>query len=135
MANATTAGLPPINGLYVAFFSVIAYLILGTSKHLSMGTHGVIALMVANVIKQYDGILYAKDHAASNSTVEQQHSSYLSDNPDEAKVRIAMMLAFQTGCIQVKYIGQTIYYANKSFIKSIVFYLNYNNIKDDSGVT
>lgn len=37
MANATTANLPPINGLYVAFFSVIAYLIFGTSKHLSLG--------------------------------------------------------------------------------------------------
>jgi MFS superfamily sulfate permease-like transporter len=37
MANATTANLPPINGLYVAFFSVVAYLFFGTSKHLSLG--------------------------------------------------------------------------------------------------
>ena len=31
------AGLPPVAGLYVSFFSVIAYILLGTSKHLSLG--------------------------------------------------------------------------------------------------
>lgn len=39
MANATTAQLPPINGLYTAFFSVMAYFIFGTSKHLSLGKY------------------------------------------------------------------------------------------------
>lgn len=39
MANATTAELPPINGLYVAFFSAMAYFFFGTSKHLSLGKY------------------------------------------------------------------------------------------------
>jgi MFS superfamily sulfate permease-like transporter len=37
MAYAMLADLPPIVGLYVAFFPVLIYYFLGTSKHISMG--------------------------------------------------------------------------------------------------
>ena len=37
MAYALMAGLPPIVGLYVSFFTVIIYVLLGTSRHLSLG--------------------------------------------------------------------------------------------------
>jgi solute carrier family 26, other len=45
MANSMMANLPPINGLYVAFFAVMAYFFMGTCRHLSLGTHGVISLV------------------------------------------------------------------------------------------
>ena len=31
------AGLPPITGLYMAFFPVLVYVLMGTSRHVSMG--------------------------------------------------------------------------------------------------
>jgi solute carrier family 26 protein len=89
----------------VAFFSVIAYLILGTSKHLSMGTHGVIALMVGNAIKQYDGILYANSNSSQliniTTTTATTTSTFLSNDPNEAKIMIAMTLALLVGCMQL----------------------------------
>lgn len=58
------------------------------------GTHGVISIMVGNTIKNYEGILYPDK---SNSSSD----NYLSDNPTEAKILIAMTLAFIVGIIQV----------------------------------
>lgn len=37
MAYALMAGVPAINGLYVSFFTVILYVLFGTSRHLSTG--------------------------------------------------------------------------------------------------
>jgi hypothetical protein len=51
--------------------------------------------MVGNTIKNYEGILYPdKSNSSSNN--------YLSDNPTEAKILIAMTLAFIVGIIQVR---------------------------------
>jgi hypothetical protein len=58
MANSVMANLPPINGLYVAFFSVMMYVLFGTSRHLSLGTHGVLSIMVGDVVERYQGVLY-----------------------------------------------------------------------------
>ena len=37
MAYALLAGIPPIHGLYMAFFQCLVYAVLGTSRHLSVG--------------------------------------------------------------------------------------------------
>ena len=37
LANSQMAGLLPINGIYVAFFTCLAYFVFGTCKHLSLG--------------------------------------------------------------------------------------------------
>ena len=37
MAYALLGNLPPVVGIYMAFFPVIIYAILGTSRHVSMG--------------------------------------------------------------------------------------------------
>jgi hypothetical protein len=39
MAYAMMADLPPVNGLYVAFITVMVYFFLGTSRHLSLGNN------------------------------------------------------------------------------------------------
>ena len=38
LAYAILASVPPIVGIYTAFFPVMMYIIFGTSKHASMGT-------------------------------------------------------------------------------------------------
>lgn len=39
MGYAMLASVPPICGIYMAFFPVLVYVLLGTSKHVSMGKH------------------------------------------------------------------------------------------------
>ncbi|XP_029639377.1 pendrin isoform X3 [Octopus sinensis] len=50
MAYAMLSNLPPVIGLYMGFFPVILYAILGTSKHLSMGTIVVVSLLIGSLI-------------------------------------------------------------------------------------
>ena len=130
MANSMMANLPPINGLYVAFFAVMTYFFLGTCRHLSLGTHGVISLvriffnnkqmiyqskqqslfdkMIGKTIEKYAGVLYADTTLSSHETNDTdslnmiyRNASFLSSNVDEAKVMIATSLGFITGLIHV----------------------------------
>ena len=88
------AGLPAINGLYVSFFAIVMYLLLGTSKHLShgkttfasirfyftenssrfskSGTYAIVSLMIFSAIEKYDGILFPshKDAGAHHGPAE-----------------------------------------------------------------
>lgn len=49
IGNAFIMGLKPTNGLYVSFFPVLIYTLMGTSRHISIGTFAVASLMVNNV--------------------------------------------------------------------------------------
>jgi solute carrier family 26 protein len=37
MAYSLLGGVPPITGMYMAFFPVLLYVLMGTSRHVSMG--------------------------------------------------------------------------------------------------
>ncbi|XP_059054806.1 prestin [Achroia grisella] len=53
MAYALLAEVPPIVGLYMAFFPVLVYVVFGTSPHVSMGTFAVACLMAGKVVTQH----------------------------------------------------------------------------------
>jgi len=94
----------------------MTYFFFGTCKHLSLGTHGVVSLMIGTTIDKYSGILYAEygdidnNNQTSNKQLNQSLSSstlinnnFISNDVNEAKVMIAMSLAFLTGCIHVSF--------------------------------
>lgn len=64
---ALLAHVPPIIGIYMAFFPVIMYFIFGTSRHNSMGTFAVVSLMVGKSVLRLSNI-EGESHAKGNSS-------------------------------------------------------------------
>jgi len=56
LAYATIVGLPPVFGLYGAFFGPVAYFIFGSSPHLFLGPTSVISLLVGSAFKEGEGL-------------------------------------------------------------------------------
>jgi solute carrier family 26 protein len=50
MAYALLGAVPPIVGIYMAFFPIIVYSVFGTSRHNSMGTFAVVCLMTGKLV-------------------------------------------------------------------------------------
>ncbi|XP_070172363.1 prestin isoform X1 [Polyergus mexicanus] len=63
MAYALLGNLPPVVGIYMAFFPVFVYFLFGTSKHVSIGTFAVVCLMTGKVVTSYSNLL--TDHTSS----------------------------------------------------------------------
>ncbi|XP_012226376.2 prestin isoform X1 [Linepithema humile] len=59
MAYALLGNLPPVVGIYMAFFPVFVYFFFGTSRHVSIGTFAVVCLMTGKVVTSYSNPGYA----------------------------------------------------------------------------
>lgn len=53
MGYALLANVPPIVGIYMAFFPVLVYFVLGTSRHNSMGTFAVVTIMTGKIVLKH----------------------------------------------------------------------------------
>ncbi|KAK9754976.1 Sulfate permease family [Popillia japonica] len=53
MAYGMLGNVPPITGIYMAFFPVLIYFLFGTSKHNSLGTFAVVCLMTGKVVLEH----------------------------------------------------------------------------------
>ncbi|XP_018303628.1 solute carrier family 26 member 10 isoform X2 [Mycetomoellerius zeteki] len=66
MAYALLGNLPPVVGIYMAFFPVFVYFLFGTSKHVSIGTFAVVCLMTGKVVTFYSNPYVG--HTFANAT-------------------------------------------------------------------
>lgn len=92
IAYSLLAGLPAVHGLYVSFFPVLIYALMGTSKHISIGSFAVASIMLSNTAEKLEAI---QDYelTGKNSTMLESWP------PTQLEVLTAMGLT--TGVIQV----------------------------------
>ncbi|NP_001233591.1 chloride anion exchanger isoform X1 [Cavia porcellus] len=109
LAFALLVTIPPRYGLFAAFFPVISYFFLGTSRHISVGPFPVLSTMVGAVVTRVI--------ASTNST-----SVLDSDEPslEEKKLVVAASVTVLSGIIQLALgalqIGFVVIYLSESLI-------------------
>jgi len=100
------ASLPPVTGLYTALIPVLLYMIMGTSRHLSVGSFAVICLMVAQVCEREVGSMSLEPsptpgNGSGSSPPSPGTTNGLWTPIDAIKLEIAVSLAMLVGIIQV----------------------------------
>jgi len=108
LAFAMLASLPPVTGLYTAIIPVLVYMIMGTSKHLSVGSFAVICLMVASVCEREVAKMSFEPsptptpmNGTTSGSLPTTASSGLWSPVDAMKLKIAISLACLIGIIQI----------------------------------
>jgi hypothetical protein len=81
MAYSLMAGLPPIVGLYVSLWSVLAYCFLGSSRHLSLGNEAVTAIMINAALVKLEGKYFINEEKDSFQSNQTTSSSYNVTSP------------------------------------------------------
>ncbi|XP_052820477.1 sulfate transporter-like isoform X1 [Mya arenaria] len=113
MALGILASLRPIHGLYTTFFSVLVYMIFGTSPQISFGTNAVMALLTATVIEREADIFTAARQAANESMPTD-------DEIMEIKLGTSMACCFLVGlilmCMGLLKFGVITTYLSVSFV-------------------
>nr|XP_023019470.1 solute carrier family 26 member 10-like isoform X1 [Leptinotarsa decemlineata] len=91
MAYALLGNVPPIIGIYMAFFPVLVYFFFGTSKHNSMGTFSIACLMTGKAVLEY------ADHSFLGDTVSISNTTVTGFTP----VQVACAVTFVSAVVQL----------------------------------
>ncbi|XP_058805489.1 solute carrier family 26 member 6-like isoform X2 [Phymastichus coffea] len=97
MAYALLGNLTPVIGIYMAFFPVLTYVFLGTSRHVSMGTFAVVCLMTGRAVLAYSTPLETIEN--SNNTLKE--SQLLQHTKIYTPIQVATSVTFMVGIIQL----------------------------------
>ncbi|XP_064361793.1 pendrin isoform X1 [Dromaius novaehollandiae] len=101
LAYALLVSVPVGYGLYSAFFPILTYFFLGTSRHISVGPFPVVSLMVGSVVLSMapdDDFLIDSSNATGANDTELLIDT---DSRDAQRVLIASTLTFLVGILQV----------------------------------
>ncbi|XP_065902634.1 prestin-like [Dysidea avara] len=106
---ALLAQLPVVHGLYASFVPVIIYSIFGTSRHISVGTFPVVALMVGTAVQRIahcDEAATMAPMMANNTMMNMTNStssggSSSGEDCDSIKVDVAVTLALMVGILMI----------------------------------
>uniref|UniRef100_A0A669PES3 Solute carrier family 26 member 4 n=1 Tax=Phasianus colchicus TaxID=9054 RepID=A0A669PES3_PHACC len=101
LAYALLVAVPVGYGLYSAFFPILTYFFLGTSRHISVGPFPVVSLMVGSVVMSMapdDNFLIVDSNATGTNGTEILIDT---DSRDAQRVLIASTLTFLVGILQV----------------------------------
>ncbi|XP_015789272.1 solute carrier family 26 member 6 isoform X2 [Tetranychus urticae] len=96
MAYGLLAGVAPINGLYVSFFPVIIYAIMGTSRHASVGTFAIASIMTRNAMNKLG--VPPGTISVGNRTI---NHDYIDHFPPYTSLEVATALCFVAGIIRL----------------------------------
>ncbi|XP_036102534.1 chloride anion exchanger [Molossus molossus] len=114
LAYALLVNISPSYGLYAAFFPIIVYFFLGTSRHISVGPFPVLSIMVGATVMRLTSM-------ADPSPVDSSNSSMSNDSSlDDHKVMVAATVTVLSGIIQLLMgalqIGFMVIYLSESLI-------------------
>ncbi|XP_065597642.1 pendrin [Cyrtonyx montezumae] len=101
LAYALLVAVPVGYGLYSAFFPILTYFFLGTSRHISVGPFPVVSLMVGSVVVSMapdDNFLIVGSNTTGTNSTETLIDT---DSRDAQRVLIASTLTFLVGILQV----------------------------------
>nr|CAH7731254.1 unnamed protein product [Callosobruchus chinensis] len=96
MAYALLGNVPPIVGIYMAFFPVLVYFIFGTSRHVSMGTFAVVCLMTGKVVAQHSTV-----EILQNGTMRSLHEENDPSQASYTNLQVAMTVTFTVALIEL----------------------------------
>ncbi|KAB0376229.1 hypothetical protein FD755_012872 [Muntiacus reevesi] len=113
LAFALLVTIPPGYGLYAAFFPVIIYFFLGTSRHISVGPFPVLSMMVGAIVVRLTPTDNTADSTIANNVTNDS-------SIDEQKVMVAATVTILSGIIQllmgVLRLGFVVLYLSESLI-------------------
>uniref|UniRef100_A0A8C6K7H0 Uncharacterized protein n=1 Tax=Melopsittacus undulatus TaxID=13146 RepID=A0A8C6K7H0_MELUD len=101
LAYALLVAVPVGYGLYSAFFPILTYFFLGTSRHISVGPFPVVSLMVGSVVLSMapdDNFLIDSSNATGTNVTGTLIDA---ESRDAQRVLIASTLTFLVGILQV----------------------------------
>lgn len=95
IAYSLLAGLDAVNGLYVSFFPVLIYTLMGSSRHISIGSFAVASLMLSNTATKIGSV--PTHESFFNATTNE--TTYLDWPPTTLEVLTTVCIV--TGAVQI----------------------------------
>ncbi|KAJ8666880.1 hypothetical protein QAD02_008542, partial [Eretmocerus hayati] len=102
MAYAILGNVPPIVGIYMAFFPVLVYFVFGTSRHNSMGTFAVTCMMTGKIVLSHSSISGVVSANSTSLTPDfEDHAEHIVSQETFSPVQVATAVTFMVALMQL----------------------------------